>query len=125
MPNIQTVFKIIPIAQWQEVIALGEVPYSALDKADGFMHLSTIDQYMDTVNLHYTEFKEVLALEIAIDDMEGEIKWEPAKKRNNSLFPHLYGRVPNAAICAVHKLIQKSDNTFQNTGVVPPDGALA
>ncbi len=118
-PTTDIVYKLIPPEIWNEAISKGEIPFNALDESDGFMHLSTQSQYMETANLHYTEYKEVLAIEIDIMNLVGDIRWESAKKRNNTLFPHLYGTAPVSSIKAVYRLTKNNDDgPFTNTGAI-------
>ena len=63
---------------------------SAVDKKDGFIHLSTANQLRETLEIHFSNSKSVyiLAYESARLD---RLVWETS--RNNDLFPHLYGKI--------------------------------
>ena len=115
--NASLLFKLLPMSSWNIIIENKKVPFSDLDNQDGFMHLSTHDQYMQTANLHYTDYKEVICLLMRKDRLLGELKWEAAKKRDNALFPHLYGEAPMEAIEKVHILKRQADNSFLDQGV--------
>lgn len=62
---------------------------TALDVADGYVHLSTAVQLQGTLERYYTGSMEVLLLEYSINDIADRLKWEPS--RNGDLFPHYYG----------------------------------
>ena len=63
---------------------------SAVDKKDGFIHLSTANQLRETLEIHFSNSKSVyiLAYESARLD---RLVWETS--RNNDLFPHIYGKI--------------------------------
>ncbi|CAO3574808.1 unnamed protein product [Mortierella alpina] len=73
------------------------LPLSALDKADGFYHLSTSAQVPGTANQFFpgSKFGNLLILKIRFAGIEPLVKWEAAKgehaKDANRIFPHVYG----------------------------------
>ncbi|KAF9428888.1 hypothetical protein BGZ94_000667 [Podila epigama] len=73
------------------------LPLSALDKADGFYHLSTISQVPGTANRFFpgTQFKDLLILKINYAGFSPLVKWEAAKGEHptdaSRIFPHVYG----------------------------------
>ncbi|MEL6113185.1 MAG: DUF952 domain-containing protein [Pseudomonadota bacterium] len=119
-PSPDHVVKLIPADQWPALCASTMLAYSALDQADGFMHLSTPDQMLDTANRHYTDYSHVAGLLIPTQHLPGTLKWEPAAKRNNALFPHLYGPCRTAWIEKAIVLARGSDARFAVTGEIEP-----
>ncbi len=111
------VYKLIQPNDWDQALKTGAIPVSALDQADGFMHLSSKAQFMETANLHYTDYPEILCIELIVKKLKGDLLWEPAKKRDGALFPHLYGHAPIAAVNAVHLLKRQQDQSFTNDGL--------
>ena len=73
------------------------LPLSALDKADGFIHLSTSAQVPGTANRFFpgTKFSDLLILKIDYQGISPLVKWEPAKGEHptdqSRIFPHVYG----------------------------------
>ena len=96
------VYKILTISEWTEAKALGEIE-TALDRNDGFIHLSTAQQLAGTLAFYFKDFDSLILLQINIQDFKDEIIFEkavPAGDRSGK-FPHLYG------ILKVEKIINK------------------
>ncbi|KAF9432933.1 hypothetical protein BGZ76_010120 [Entomortierella beljakovae] len=73
------------------------LPLSALDKADGFYHLSTSSQVPGTANRFFpkSKFNDLLILKLDFAGLAPQIKWEAAKGEHptdvSRIFPHVYG----------------------------------
>ncbi|KAF9179484.1 hypothetical protein BGZ51_006903 [Haplosporangium sp. Z 767] len=73
------------------------LPLSALDKADGFYHLSTSAQVPGTANRFFpgNKFNDLLILKIRFAGIQPQVKWEAAHgehpKDASRIFPHVYG----------------------------------
>ncbi|KAG0282870.1 hypothetical protein BGZ96_012755 [Linnemannia gamsii] len=73
------------------------LPLSALDKADGFYHLSTSAQVPGTANRFFpkSKFSDLLILKIKFEAIKPQVKWEAAKGEHptdvSRIFPHVYG----------------------------------
>ena len=96
------VYKILTISEWTEAKALGEIE-TALDRNDGFIHLSTAQQLAGTLAFYFKDFDSLILLQINTKDFKDEIFFEkavPAGDRSGE-FPHLYG------ILKVEKIINK------------------
>ena len=76
------------------------------DKADGFIHASSLDQLADTLQLYYSDAPKLAVAEIEAAELGEALKWETS--RNGDLFPHIYGALPFTAVCAIH-LLQRDD----------------
>ena len=86
------VYKILTISEWTEAKALGEIE-TALDRNDGFIHLSTAQQLAGTLAFYFKDFDSLVLLQINTKDFKDEIIFEkavPAGERAGE-FPHLYG----------------------------------
>lgn len=88
------VYKICTGEEWQNAQSRGVYQGSALDQADGFIHLSTARQVDETMRLHFAGIAGLVLLEVATEGLD--IRYENA--RGGQLFPHLYGDLPLAAI---------------------------
>lgn len=86
------VYKLLSEADWQAAEAVGMV-VTALDLADGFVHLSTAGQVKETARRYYSGGGRVKLLRFYLSGL-GDIRWE--KSRGGELFPHLYGPLETA-----------------------------
>ena len=96
------VYKILTISEWAEAKSLGEIK-TALDRRDGFIHLSTAQQLAGTLAFYFKDFDSLILLQINTKDFKDEIIFEksvPAGDRSGE-FPHLYG------ILKVEKILNK------------------
>jgi beta-hydroxylase len=87
----------------------------AHDKADGFIHASTLDQLADTLQIHYAEAERLGVAEIEVSALGDTLKWE--KSRGGELFPHIYGPVPFSAIIGVHLIKRDEEGAWR----LPPE----
>jgi uncharacterized protein (DUF952 family) len=98
----EQVYKILTISEWKEAKALGEIE-TALDRNDGFIHLSTAQQLAGTLAFYFKDFDSLILLQINTKDFKDEIIFEKAVPTGDrsGKFPHLYG------ILKVEKIINK------------------
>ena len=86
------VYKILTTSEWTDAKALGEIE-TALDRKDGFIHLSTAKQLTGTLAFYFEDFDSLVLLQINTQDFKDEIIFEkavPTGERTGE-FPHLYG----------------------------------
>ncbi|KCZ92081.1 DUF952 domain-containing protein [Hyphomonas johnsonii] len=103
------VYKLLTVADWAAAEAAG-VTATALDLADGYVHLSARDSVAETARLHYAGASGVRLLEFAIADLP-PLKWEPS--RGGTLFPHLYHPLAIALATRLWQLDLDSGGTPQ------------
>ena len=89
-------YKIIDAAEWREVVAEGVYAGSAVDLADGYIHLSTADQLDETARKHYAGRENLVLLTVDLTTLDDTIVWEAS--RGGALFPHIYGLLPVTAV---------------------------
>ena len=65
---------------------------------DGFIHLSTRAQFVDTANRFYGDLDELVLLTIDPDRLTDPVRFEPPMPGADELFPHLYGPLPVSAV---------------------------
>jgi uncharacterized protein (DUF952 family) len=82
--------RIVTEKDWNKTKIQGTVPQNTLDKKDGFIHLSTVDQVLETLNCYFREEQKPLILILNESHLEDTLKWEIVPTRNNQSFPHLY-----------------------------------
>lgn len=97
------VYKLVPAEAWERATRTGAVEPAEIDRKDGYIHLSTAAQALETARLHFSDVPDVLALEIDPQRVEGEIRYEMAPKRGEA-FPHLYGVLPVSAVLRARAL---------------------
>lgn len=94
-------FKICRSAEWQAALASGVYNGSAVDRRDGFIHLSGEDQVRETAARHFAGQADLVL--VAFPELElDRLKWEPS--RGGVLFPHVYGSIPVATAAWVEDL---------------------
>ena len=91
-------FKIVDATEWAAAEAEGVYGGSAVDRADGFIHLSTQAQLAETAAKHYAGRPDLMLLTVDLDALGDAVVWEPS--RGGALFPHIYGPLPVAAVTA-------------------------
>lgn len=89
-------YKIVDAAEWREAVAEGAYAGSAVDRADGYIHLSTAAQLTETARKHFAGRENLMLLTVDLAALEDTIVWEPS--RGGALFPHIYGPLPVEAV---------------------------
>lgn len=103
-------FKILSGEDWAAWRARGAWGGSAVDRADGFIHMSTPDQLAETARRHYAGRDDLVLAEVALADLPGLV-WEPS--RGGALFPHVYGDLDLAHVRAARALAVTADGAMQ------------
>ena len=106
----KTVYRLATPAEWIAAEEGGVVPTRDIDKRDGYIHLSTRDQVLETANLHFAGEPALMALEIPLRDIADQVKFELAPKRGEA-FPHLYGVLTHDHVQRAIKL-NKNESGF-------------
>jgi len=92
---VTTAFKIVDAQEWANARLTGAYAGSAVDLADGYVHLSAAGQLEETARRHYSGRDGLRLLEVDLERLDA-VKWEPS--RGGDLFPHQYGPLPVAAV---------------------------
>jgi uncharacterized protein (DUF952 family) len=95
------VYKILEEQAWKGAPSLGCVPWAAIDRQDGFVHLSAAHQVAETAARHFAGRAGLVLLEIVPGPLT-DLRWEPS--RGGQDFPHVYGDIPLTAVRAVADL---------------------
>lgn len=91
------VFKIYTAAQWKARVSLGHLAWAPVDEADGFVHLSSLAQVIETANKHFAGQTGLMLVEIDAAALpEGSLRWEVS--RGGARFPHVYGTMPLGSV---------------------------
>lgn len=94
---MNVVYKLVPADVWSDALSTGRIEPADIDLQDGYIHLSTAEQVLETARLHFAGAADLVALEIDLSKVTGQIRYEVAPKRG-AAFPHLYGDLDVAAV---------------------------
>jgi uncharacterized protein (DUF952 family) len=99
---LRIIFKLCRAAEWAAAERSGTFRGSPVDLRDGYIHLSTSEQVVETAARHFARVDELMLLAVDADTLGSTLKWEPS--RGGSLFPHLYDQLPVARVLWVRAL---------------------
>lgn len=105
------IYKIIHRAEWRAAEVAGAYAGSEKDRADGFLHFSTIEQVPRTLKRYYANENDLVL--VAIDSASltaGTLKFEPST--GGELYPHLYASLPVSAVTWVRDLTRGPAGEF-------------
>jgi len=88
----EVAYKLVDRAEWTTALAAGAYAGSAVDLADGYIHMSTAAQLAETARRHYAGRRELVLVEVDLALLGAALKWEPS--RGGDLFPHLFAPLP-------------------------------
>ena len=80
-----------------------------IDRADGYIHLSTAAQLTETVSRHFAGQSGLTVAAVDLPFYGDAVRWE--RSRHGQLFPHLYATLVSAAIVARGPLEWLADGT--------------
>ena len=101
-------YKILTAEELAELEA-GTFAGAAVDKADGYVHLSTAAQLTETADRHFAGRDDLTVAAVDLDALGAAIRWEPS--RGGALFPHLYGTLTLDAVIAYSPLHREDDGS--------------
>ena len=81
-------YKVFTALEWAAV-KTGTFDGSSVDRADGFIHLSTTAQLTETVDRHFAGQTDLVIAAIDLAALGDTVRWEAS--RHGQLFPHVYG----------------------------------
>jgi uncharacterized protein (DUF952 family) len=103
-------YKLVDRAEWEAARADGAYAGSAVDRADGYIHMSTAGQLAGTARRHYAGRSDLILVTVDLTALGAGLKWEAS--RGGALFPHLYGPLPMAAATVERALSVDADGTM-------------
>jgi uncharacterized protein (DUF952 family) len=83
------IYKILDKSDWALFRKTGHFDGSAVDRKDGYIHLSTAAQVRGTAAKHFAGRTDLTLLEIEANRLGEDLRWESS--RDGMLFPHFYG----------------------------------
>lgn len=81
------IYKLFRAPELAELVAAGETPGSAVDRADGYVHFSTEAQLPGTAAKHFAGEAGLWLVACEAAALGPALVWEPS--RGGALFPHL------------------------------------
>ncbi|HEY0599009.1 DUF952 domain-containing protein [Brevundimonas sp.] len=111
------VYKLADGRDWDAARPAQAYRGSAVDLADGYIHLSTGAQLAETARRHYAGRAGLVLAAVDAATLGEALRWEAS--RGGDLFPHLYGPLPLAAMTAERRLSVGEDGVM-----VFEDGAV-
>ena len=85
------VYKILRRHEWDDLRSTGATLGAPVDIADGYIHLSTAAQVVETAAKHFAAESDLVLLALEAGTLGDALRWEPS--RGGDLFPHLYRRL--------------------------------
>src|SRR5262249_38958235 len=104
------IYRIADTPDWEAAQASGYFASADLT-TEGFIHCCTTQQIASVANRYYRGQQALLLLEIDETRVHVPLKWEDLTKSGQS-FPHVYGRIPLAAVMRCLALQPGLDGTF-------------
>ncbi len=96
------IYKIFRAAEYDEFLSRGETPGAPVDLADGYVHLSTAEQVVETAAKHFAGEDELKLLGLDSGALGDALKWEVS--RGGAQFPHLYRALRADDVAFAHDL---------------------
>jgi len=94
------IFHITTLAQWKQAEVDGFYEHPSLAD-EGFIHLSTSGQAVETTERYYADADDLVLLEVDSARLrDGQLVWEFAESVGED-FPHSYAPIPVAAVVSV------------------------
>lgn len=95
-------YKLVDRSEWETAQAAGAYAGSAVDLADGYIHMSTGPQLAETARRHYAGRDDLVLVSVDLTPLGAALKWETS--RGGDRFPHLYAPLPTAAAVDARRL---------------------
>lgn len=102
--RMTVICKIISAEDWAAARAAGRIAPAPIDVKDGYIHLSTEEQVLETARLHFAGRDDLVAVAFEAEDFGRDLKWEAS--RGGALFPHLYADLPATKATGARRLRQ-------------------
>src|ERR1700733_15395223 len=106
----QIAYKVLTADEWAALDA-GAFQGPPIDRADGFIPLSTASQLTETVDRHFSGQKGLVIAAIDLATLGDAVRWEPS--RQGQLFPHIYASLMRKAVIASCPLERYANGTVR------------
>lgn len=102
-----TAYKVLTKPEMDGLEHAGTFAGAAVDRQDGYIHLSTRQQLTETVDKHFAGQDELWVAAVDLGALDETVRWE--ESRGGQLFPHIYGPLPLDAVIAYSPLERDED----------------
>ena len=92
----KTIYKICDAGLWRAAGRAGVFGGAPVDLADGYIHFSTAGQVVETAARHFARRADLVLVAVEAEALGAALRYEPS--RGGAMFPHLYGKLPLAAV---------------------------
>jgi uncharacterized protein (DUF952 family) len=99
-------YHLCSLDQWLTVDNEFYVPVSF--KNEGFIHLSTADELVETYLRYFQGTDGLLCLEISISVDDTRLVFEPVEGRESEM-PHFYGKIPKNNVNQLFRIYDEND----------------
>ncbi|CCQ51712.1 DUF952 domain-containing protein [Crocosphaera watsonii WH 8501] len=115
------IFHITTPETWETAQLINKYESTSLEK-EGFIHCSTKSQVINIANTFYSDYEQLIVLEINPDKLLAEIKWESPVHPNPDLeynindtekLPHVYGVINLDAVEKIIYLCKDNQGLFK------------
>jgi len=110
LDNNRNIFHILPADEWEQAKINGIYTPASLE-VEGFIHCSTRDQVIQTVNSFFKGQSNLILLWILEDKVQPEIRYEDLTGEG-TLFPHIYGQLNLDSVEQTSKLGRDENGDF-------------
>ncbi len=104
-------YKVLLGEELARLEADGRFAGAPVDRADGYIHMSTAAQLDETVARHFAGKDDLHIVAVDLPVLGGALRWEPS--RGDDLFPHLYGELTLDAVLAYGPLERDADGAIR------------
>ena len=104
------IFKICHHDEWKDATRAGRYDGTAKDREDGFLHFSTSEQLIGTLERYYADADDLVLVAVDPKALGDALKWE--KSRDGALFPHLYGTLELSAVKWTGEIGRETEGRF-------------
>ena len=105
---------------WNHAAVTGTYAAASL-ASEGFIHCSTAEQVIATADRLFAAQNDLVLLCVDTDRVTAEIRYENLEG-GATQFPHVYGALPLASICAAHDFPPRNDGQFGLPPALCPGG---
>ncbi len=86
--RVDQIYKVLTLDQYTVLKESGDFTGAPVDIADGYIHMSTNDQYKGVIERYFAGVRPIYIVAFEYVDYEKNVKWEVAS--NGEEFPHIY-----------------------------------
>ena len=104
------VYKLLLAYEWDVFQETSVFLGTPLDFSDGYIHLSTAGQVVETARLHFKDKGELVLAEFDGADFGDQLVYEPS--RGGQMFPHQYGRLRRDQVRRYWTLNDQGDGAY-------------